>query len=848
MNDSEIFLTAVQIEEPQARQAFLASVCGSDPEQHRRIVARIEKYLEWLGGWDNYSQKLAMQFMQTSTSVENFSEEQAAIEDRTPSTNTLVAGSRLGSYEILRCIGIGGMGEVYLAHDDRLDRNVALKMLPQRYVNSPQWLKRFEREAKSASSLNHPNILTIFEIGNSGDSRFIASEFVPGQSLRDLVGMELDLDKKLSLGIQIAEALFAAHSANIVHRDIKPENVMVRPDGLVKVLDFGIAKYYATSSIDASALSHCDTDPGFIMGTVRYMSPEQARRQSIDFRADLFSLGVVMFELLTGALPYQSHHDAGILTTLISDEPLRLDRLAQVSQIELEQCIRKLLRKDRDARYQSAKEVIVDLRQARRQLDRPVVHFRDGEIVQDENRRQFSATTNRTSATDTTIEIPEVRYARSGDVNIAYQIVGRGELDLVFVMGWVSHLDWFWREPSFARFLKRLSSIARLIVFDKRGTGLSDRVPHDQLPSLEQRMDDVRAVMDAAGSDKAILLGISEGGPMCSLFAATYPQKTLALVMIGCYARRLQAPDYPWGPSQEQHNQFLNEIARDWGGPVGLGVRAPSKASDAEFANWWATYLRMGASPGAALALTKMNAQFDVRPILSAIQVPTLVLHRTGDRCLLVEEGRYLADQIPGAQFVELSGEDHLPFVGNQDEMLENIAEFLTGLKPHEKAHRVLATVLHAQVQQFNSQDQLNKSQRINLSHAHFVRELELFRGTAIQSADTCFSASFDGPARAIRAALAIRNSAVRLGVELQIGVHTGECEVFQQGISGPAVELAEKVALFSGKNEVLVSSTVKDLVAGSGMQFAESRTVRLSDDLLECGLYQVKTHPDYSH
>ncbi len=843
MNESEIFLTAVQIEEPQERLAFLASVCNYDPEQHQRIVARIAKYHEWLGSWDDYSDKLAKQFIQISTETTGeFSDGQVACEDLDSSPNTLVPGSRLGAYEILRCIGIGGMGEVYLAHDDRLDRKVALKILPLRYVNSPQWLKRFEREAKSASSLNHPNILTIFEIGSSGDSRFIASEFVAGRSLRNLIGTDLDLDKKLDLGIQIAEALIAAHSANIVHRDIKPENVMVRPDGLVKVLDFGIAKYYATDSIDEIVLPRSDTDSGFIMGTVRYMSPEQARQHSIDFRADLFSLGVVMFELLTGALPYQSNNDVGILTTLISDGPLRMERLAQVSHIELEQCVKKLLRKDREARYQSAKEVVVDLKQARRQLDRSAVRFRDDDLVQDENRSQASAKTNRTSATDTTIEIPEVRYARSGDVNIAYQIVGRGELDLVFVMGWVSHLDWFWKEPSFARFLKRLASIARLIIFDKRGTGLSDRVPYDQLPSLEQRMDDVRAVMDAAGSDKAILLGVSEGGPMCSLFAATYPEKTLALVMIGCYARRLRAPDYPWGPNQEQHNQFLNEIARDWGGPVGLGVRAPSKANDAEFSNWWATYLRMGASPGAALALTKMNSQFDVRPILRAIQVPTLVLHRTGDRCLLVEEGRYLAEQIPGAQFVELSGEDHLPFVGNQDEMLNNIGEFLTGLKPHEKAHRILATVLHAQVLHVIGPEVLNKPQRTDLSHAHFVRELELFRGNTIQTADTCISASFDGPARAIRAALAIRNSAVRLGVELQIGLHTGEIEIYQQRISGPAVELAERVALFGGKNEVFVSSTVKDLVAGSGIQFAEKRTVRLSDDLPECGLYQVRT------
>ena len=385
----------------------------------------------------------------------------------------------------------------------------------------------------------------------------------------------------------------------------------------------------------------------------------------------------------------------------------------------------------------------------------------------------------------------------------------------------------------------RLASIARLILFDKRGTGLSDRVPYDQLPSLEQRMDDVRAVMDAAGSDKAILLGVSEGGPMCSLFAATYPQKTLALVMIGSYARRLRAADYPWGPTEEQHNHFLDDIAKHWGGPVGIEARAPSKAKDREFSNWWATYLRMGASPGAALALTRMNALFDVRPVLKAIQVPTLVIHRTGDRCLQVEEGRYLSEQIPGAKFVELPGNDHLPFVGDQEEMLEAIGEFLTGLNPNHMVDRILATVLHVEVAP--PKNSLLEPERLGLAQSHFSKEIELFRGHKIQSTPHSVSANFDGPARAIRAAIAIRNSAARLGVDLVLGLHTGECEIYQDKVSGPAVEMAKKVTSFGVENEVVVSNTVKDLVAGSGILFAEMRSVRLGDGLNECRLFQVK-------
>jgi len=223
---------------------------------------------------------------------------------------------------------------------------------------------------------------------------------------------------------------------------------------------------------------------------------------------------------------------------------------------------------------------------------------------------------------------PETMYARSGDVNIAYQVIGDAPLDLVFVMGWVSHLEYFWREPSFARFLLRLASFARLILFDKRGTGLSDRVPINELPTLEQRMDDVRAVMDAVGSERAALCGVSEGGPMCSLFAATYPEKTLALVMIGTYAKRIRDDDYPWAPTPEHRQEFFDEMREQWGGPVGLEERAPSVANDAQFRQWWATYLRMGASPGAALALTQMNAEIDVRQVLPSIRVPTLVIHR----------------------------------------------------------------------------------------------------------------------------------------------------------------------------------------------------------------------------
>jgi pimeloyl-ACP methyl ester carboxylesterase len=281
------------------------------------------------------------------------------------------------------------------------------------------------------------------------------------------------------------------------------------------------------------------------------------------------------------------------------------------------------------------------------------------------------------AAVAATTVAPRVSYARSGSVNIAYQVVGSGPIDVVFVMGWVSHLEYFWNEPSFASFLTRLSAMARVILFDKRGTGLSDPVPISELPSLDQRMADVQAVMEAAGSSRAVLMGISEGGPLCALFAATHPQSTAGLIMIGSYARRLRAPDYPWGPTAEERDEFCETILREWGGPVGIDERAPSRAMDPHFRNWWAAYLRMGSSPGAAVALTRMNAEVDIRTVLPQIAVPALVIHRTGDRLLKIEEGRYLASHIPGATLAELPGDDHLPFVGDQLAVLSVIDQFL---------------------------------------------------------------------------------------------------------------------------------------------------------------------------
>ena len=412
--------------------------------------------------------------------------------------------------------------------------------------------------------------------------------------------------------------------------------------------------------------------------------------------------------------------------------------------------------------------------------------------------------------------IPETHYTRSGDVNIAYQVTGDGPIDIVFVMGWVSHLEYFWTEPRFARFLRRLASCCRLILFDKRGTGLSDRVPLDQLPRIEQRMDDLRAVMDAVGSTRAVVCGISEGGCMSAAFAATYPDRTLALIMMCPFARRLWAPDYPWAPTPEQREEFIREIQAQWGGPVGLEERAPSLAADHQFREWWATYLRMGASPGAAVALTRMNTEVDIRRVLPLIRVPTLVVHRTGDRCLKVDEGRYVASQIPGARFAELPGEDHLPFVGDQESILGEVRQFIMGLHLEPEPNQVLATVVVGAFRP--GQDDTAAGRQLD---ADIRAHLEHFRSTAARITGDSLQAAFDGPARAVRCASAIGERARRLGFEFRSGLHIGECSDTGQGaLTGQAVHVASRILSRAEAGEVLVTGTLRDLVPGSGILF----------------------------
>jgi pimeloyl-ACP methyl ester carboxylesterase len=443
---------------------------------------------------------------------------------------------------------------------------------------------------------------------------------------------------------------------------------------------------------------------------------------------------------------------------------------------------------------------------------------------------------------------PETRYARSGDVNIAYQVVGDAPRDLVLVPGWVSNIEVFWEEPAVARFLQRLASFTRLILFDKRGTGLSDRVT--DLPNLETRMDDVRAVMDTVGSERAALFGYSEGGPMCALFAATYPARTTALITAGSYARRLWLPDYPWGPTPDQHRAFMDRCQREWGGAVGLDERWPSAARDERVRGWWGRLLRMGSSPAANVALLRMNAEMDIRHVLPAIRVPTLVLHSAGDGILPPGGSRYLADRIPGARFVELPGIDHVPWGEDADAILDEIEEFLTGVRHGPEPDRVLATVLFTDiVGSTEKAAALGDRRWRDLLESHHLlvrRELGRFRGREIDTAGDGFLATFDGPARAVRCACAVSDGVRGLGLEVRAGLHTGEVELLERKVSGLAVHIGARVASAAGPGEVLVSSTVKDLVAGSGLHFQDRGVQTLKGVPGEWHLFAVE--PEGAH
>jgi len=425
------------------------------------------------------------------------------------------------------------------------------------------------------------------------------------------------------------------------------------------------------------------------------------------------------------------------------------------------------------------------------------------------------------------MEAPETRYTKTGGVHIAYQVFGDGGRDLVFLAEFWNSIEAMWEQPDYHRFLERLGSFARVICIDQRGTGSSDPVSLSELPTLEVWADDVITTMEAVGSEKASVLGVGGGGGVGIQFAATFPERVNALALLNTTARYTVAPDYPWGTSPEFEARLEKELEFGWGRGVLLETVGPNVAGDPAFRRWWARYQRLGSSPGTVLAMRHMLQQLDVRHVLPSIRVPTLVISRRDNRLVEAVHGRYLGDNIPSARFLEVEGDDYFPFIGNNaDLILDEVEGFLTGSRPTSGQDRMLATILVTDIVESTARASAMGDGAwrdvLERHHALVRRELERFRGTEIDTAGDGFLVTFDGPARAIRCAVAVRDGVRALELEIRAGLHTGEVELAKDDVRGIAVHTAARVAGEAGPSEDLVSSTVRDLVAGSGSAFRD--------------------------
>lgn len=431
---------------------------------------------------------------------------------------------------------------------------------------------------------------------------------------------------------------------------------------------------------------------------------------------------------------------------------------------------------------------------------------------------------------------PKTQYAKSGSINIAYQVFGQGPVDLVYIPGWVSNIDWMWGCPELVDFLRELGTMARVILFDKRGTGLSDRIV--ELSTLEERMDDIRAVMDAVGSRKAVLFGHSEGGSVSALFAATYPDRTVSLITFGIFAKRRYTPDYPWAPTDEERQVLYDMIETSWGsGKMNLEALAPSKADDSIFMDWLANYFRSGASPSAAMVLTKMNTEVDIIDILGSIKVPTLIMQRTHDIDVKIEEGRFIAERIEGADFVELKGNDHLFWVGDTREILDRIRDFILKEKPDKNLRQQLFTIGAARI--LSGQTLSSDKQEI------FYQYVEQHRGNVVKGDGQTFIANFEGPSKAVSCALGLVNSAKSFNAQIAVGIHIKEgAFVESQFISKETEEIMGSILKKARSNEVLVTQSVKYLLSGSGLELTSGRSMFLPGSDEPILLFKVNDTP----
>ena len=688
-----------------------------------------------------------------------------------------------------RYLGHGGQGVVVRGLDRHLPREVAWKIV---HDDDPRAQSRLRHEARVLAMLEHPHILPVYDLADDGKTVRMATRLVRGHTLRALMTARARPPESLLRHLlAVSQAVGFAHEHGVVHRDIKPHNIMIGDRGETQVIDWGLAQVAS----DAEPL-------GGVIGTVAYMSPEQARGERVGPATDVWALGATLVEVLTGCPLWVSSEDA-ILAELRCGVRPRIDTSRLPAELAV--ILGRALAPDPESRYSDARTLAADLEAylERSGPKRGVVPAAQPDVA-----RPVGAARQPT------------RWAMSGDVSIAFQVFGAGETDLVLIPGFVSHLEVSWEDPSFARFLERLGERHRVIFFDKRGTGMSDRV---DVSSLGDRLEDVRAVMDAAGSERAALFGISEGGVLALLFAALYPERVSALALYASTARSMAGPDYPIGSPPELFEWGYAEIRRKWGGPLFLEAEAPSRADDRAFVDWWARYLKMGASPGAAIAVLKANSKIDVRHLLRGISVPTLALRRNEDALTPLESARYVAEQIPGARFVALEGRDHLPFVGGSAAVLDTVLAFIAEPHPVRRDVPLVAFMLVVGPAASGGPERAAPQPAVE---QRLAQTLAKHGGAAVDAPGQAHVAGiFRLPSAALACAMELMEDAAALDAPAAVALHL---DVLTHGDPAPGREILQRVAEFASRGapqSIVVTRIVRDLATRVDLTFeAHSR------------------------